>query len=151
MPGNSDLIIGIPKVLVTLSPILKSVASDLRILLVENHPDVARLFTLILRTLGHDVVTVATIKAAQQAVADGPFDLLMCDYYVSDGNAIALIESIRSVGSKLKCVCVSGAGAEIQQQCMDAGFDVYLRKPVTFEVVESTIASLWPAFPVETT
>jgi two-component system, sensor histidine kinase RpfC len=120
-----------------------------KILLVENHPDVVRLFTMILEALEHHVTAVGSIKEARLALAVGEFDLLLCDYHVNDGNAIELMIGLKASGSKLKSICVSGVGGEIQEKCRQAGFDAFSRKPVSFDEIESAIASLWPGEAVE--
>ncbi len=121
--------------------------SGLHILLAENHRDVVRLFTMILEELGHEVTAVGSIKQARQALEIKRFDLLMCDYHLDDGTALELMVGIKAGGREMKSICISGVGLELEEGCVEAGFDVFLRKPVTFDVVESTLASLWPGAP----
>ncbi len=118
------------------------VPGSLRILLVDDHPDAARAFTMMLDRRGYAVTAVASVEGAKAALGSADFDLLLCDYSLDDGTAIDLITWLEKSGSRLRSICVTGHGAEIAKQCRLAGFEAVLTKPVKPEVLEAAIASL---------
>jgi DNA-binding response OmpR family regulator len=78
----------------------------MKILYVENHvvfaANVTRQFLS-----QHAVTIVPDIAAAQQARADGAFDVILVDYDLDDGKGDALIREVRAVGDRIPIVGVS--------------------------------------------
>lgn len=70
-----------------------------RILIVEDHPDVAMSLAEVLRCADRagrlEVATVATVAAARSALARGPWDLILSDLGLPDGEGIEVLEEAR--------------------------------------------------------
>ncbi len=106
--------------------------SSLHILLVEDNEDTLRYLATVLRRRGHDVVTADTIAAARQAVsrAGRPFELLLSDIELPDGNGLELMRDLRGRG-EIPGIAMSGFGAEEDIQLSHAaGFFDHLIKPI---------------------
>jgi PAS domain S-box-containing protein len=106
--------------------------SSLHMLLVEDNADTLRYLATVLRRRGHDVVTADTIAAARQALAraDRPFDLLLSDIELPDGNGLELMRDLRD-RSEIPGIAMSGFGAEEDLQLSRAaGFLDHLIKPI---------------------
>lgn len=104
----------------------------LNVLLVEDNQDTLRYLASVLRRRGHDVVTADTIAGARAAVdrADWPFDLLISDIELPDGNGLELMRWLRDQ-SPLRAIAMSGFGAEEDLQLSrSAGFLEHLIKPI---------------------
>src|SRR5690606_10974124 len=71
-----------------------SSARRLRLLLVEDHADTARVLARLLERIGHTVRTAGTIAAAREAVKSEPFDVVLCDLGLPDGSGLDLIGEV---------------------------------------------------------
>jgi len=114
-----------------------------RLLVIENHPDVARVFSFMLQDRGYGVALAASIGEAKAAVEKETFHLILCDYHVDDGTAIDFIEWLKRRDRQHPPIfCVSGFGEEAAEKCMRAGFDGFIRKPVNLDDLEARLASM---------
>ncbi|MBA0363883.1 hybrid sensor histidine kinase/response regulator [Stenotrophomonas maltophilia] len=117
------------------------VLPPLRILLVEDDATVAEVIAGLLRSRGHDVVHVLHGLGALSEIATDGFDvgLLDLDLPALDGTAIA--RQLRALGYELPLVAVTArSDAYAESQVLAAGFDGFLRKPVTGDMLVAAIA-----------
>jgi two-component system, chemotaxis family, CheB/CheR fusion protein len=118
-------------------------ASPLRILLVEDHGDTARVMKRLLTAEGHQVQTAGDVATAIQLIGSQPFDLLVSDLGLPDGSGVELMRSLRSRGQTLLGIAVSGYGQEQDiQRSKEAGFSVHLTKPTSLERLAEAIAAV---------
>ena len=116
--------------------------AGINILLVEDHPDSARALTQLLSKQGYVVQTAGTVASALKAVAERPFDVLICDIGLPDGTGFQLMETVRKK-STTPAIALSGFGMEEDvAQSESSGFDVHLTKPVNFHNLEAAIRKL---------
>jgi PAS domain S-box-containing protein len=123
------------------SPKVSTRRSDLRILLVEDNADTLRYLASILRQRGHDVVTADRVATARAAFDEAkvPFDLLLSDIELPDGDGFYLMRELGARGQMLG-ISVSGFGAEEdRRQSREAGFIEHLTKPVDLNRLEAAI------------
>jgi len=123
------------------SPLAALCRSDLRILLVEDNKDTLRFLATVLRQRGHDVVTADGVAAARAAVdqAKVPFDLLVSDIELPDGDGLYLMREL-SAGGDMLGIALSGFGAEEDLRLSrEAGFSDHLTKPVDLNRLEAAI------------
>ncbi|KOQ70642.1 hybrid sensor histidine kinase/response regulator [Stenotrophomonas maltophilia] len=116
------------------------VLPPLRILLVEDDATVAEVIAGLLRSRGHDVVHVLHGLGALSEIATDGFDvgLLDLDLPALDGTAIA--RQLRALGYELPLVAVTArSDAYAESQVLAAGFDGFLRKPVTGDMLVAAI------------
>jgi CheY-like chemotaxis protein len=106
-----------------------------RVLIAEDNPVNQKLLHRILAKRGLEVVTVADGKAATEAVAQEPFDLILMDIQmpVMDGiQATRLIrERERETGSRrIPVIAVTANGMfQCREECAAVGMDGYVVKP----------------------
>lgn len=113
----------------------------LRILLVEDDATVAEVIAGLLRARGHEVLHVLHGLGALSEIATKGFDvgLLDLDLPALDGTAIA--RQLRGLGYELPLVAVTArSDAYAETQVLAAGFDGFLRKPVTGDLLVAAIA-----------
>lgn len=104
----------------------------LRILLVEDDPTVARVIAGLLESRGHEVVHALHGLAALSDVAIGVFDIALLDLDLPALDGIALARQLRSMGHAFPLVAVTArSDAYAEAEVLAAGFDGFLRKPVT--------------------
>ncbi|MCU1500458.1 MAG: domain S-box, partial [Acidimicrobiales bacterium] len=122
------------------APSASAPAGGLRILLVEDNPDILRHAALALRLRGHEVTPAASLAAAREA---GPlFDLLICDMELPDGRGTELMWDLRG---RIPGIAVSGYSSEEDVQAsLAAGFDDHLAKPVDIGRLEIAIRRAVP-------
>lgn len=107
-----------------------------RILVVDDTPANQRLLSAILEPRGHDVVAVGDGYAALEAVADGSFDLVLCDVSMPDMNGYEVCRRIREDPrlALLPVVMITAADEEEKVRALEAGADDFIRRP--FELAE---------------
>ena len=117
-------------------------ARALRILLVEDHGDTARIMRRLLMCDGHEVQTAADVATALRISSEGGFDLLLSDLGLPDGSGLELMRTLRQQGLTLPGIAVSGYGQEQDvAQSRAAGFAAHLTKPVDLVQLEDAIAA----------
>jgi DNA-binding response OmpR family regulator len=102
----------------------------MRILVVEDEPDMARLIAARLAAAGMLCDTVGSCAEAEAAVAVAPFALALVDRRLPDGDGADLVRRLRRVRPGLPVILVTALDAVAHRvQGLDAGADDYLTKP----------------------
>jgi two-component system CheB/CheR fusion protein len=124
------------------------VRPSLRILLVEDHTDTARILSRLLKFAGHTVTIASDIAAALAEGEQREFDLLISDLGLPDGSGIDLLRELQARGRTIPAVAMTGYGQEEDlRQTRAAGFSAHLTKPVELEQLEAAMAVAFGAEP----
>jgi CheY-like chemotaxis protein len=111
----------------------------LRLLVVEDHADTARMLGRLLRSSGYEVETAGSVADALQLVASRPFDLIVSDIGLPDATGHDLMRQIRQRHG-LKGIAMTGYGMdEDVRKSLDAGFTDHIIKPVDVAQLEAVI------------
>lgn len=111
----------------------------LRILLVEDHPDSARIMSQLLRRGGHDVTIAHSVGEAMAKGGEGSFDLLVSDLGLPDGSGHDLMRHVHA-NWKLRGIALSGYGMEDDiRRSREAGFSAHLTKPVSIDRLRQVV------------
>jgi signal transduction histidine kinase/CheY-like chemotaxis protein len=111
----------------------------LRILLVEDHEDTARIMSKLLRSFEHRVTWASTFANALEAVEADNFDLLISDLGLPDGNGRELMRQAQKKHS-IRGIALSGYGMESDVKAsLEAGFAEHLTKPVNIVQLQESI------------
>jgi len=114
----------------------------LRILLVEDHADTARLLARLLRRLGHTVHVADTVAGALAMFEREPIDLILSDLGLPDGTGLDLIRRVNH-RNPVTAIALSGYGMEDDvKKSLAAGFRKHLTKPVNFNHLQEAIESV---------
>jgi DNA-binding response OmpR family regulator len=108
----------------------------MRVLLVEDEPEMASALAAAL--IRHDVVVdhVATAAAAARALDAGVHDAVLLDRQLPDGDGVALIPKLRAQGVDLPVIVLTARGELADRVAgLDTGADDYLAKPFAVEEV----------------
>ena len=125
----------------------------LRILLVEDHADTAEVFARLLELRGFRVTLTGTAASALDQARHLPFDVLLCDIQLPDGDGCQLLLKLRGeLGmDALVAIAFSGYDGKAIERAKAAGFDAYMVKPVEskqlFSVLEQVCRSDDPPAP----
>ncbi len=119
----------------------------IRVLLVEDHADTARVMTKLLQGCDYDVSWAASVAEALTVAAAARFDVLVSDIGLPDGTGHDLVRELRSRHPILG-IALSGFGMEHDiQRSKDAGFEEHLTKPLNFQALIDTIERLTAGVP----
>lgn len=112
---------------------------SLRILLVEDHADTARVLQRLLKHYGHVPTTVSTVAQALAVLRAGEkFDLMVSDIGLPDGSGYDLMR--QSTGLHPPAIALSGFGMDDDiQRSREVGFVEHLTKPVDAAYLEQVI------------
>ncbi|WDS37650.1 two-component regulator propeller domain-containing protein [Pseudoxanthomonas sp.] len=112
----------------------------LSVLLVEDDATIAEVITGLLRARGHRVQAVGHGLAALTEVAVGGFDIALLDLDLPGMDGLSLARQLRAQGFQAALLAVTArADGEAEAQTRAAGFDGFLRKPVTGEMLVEAI------------
>ena len=103
----------------------------LRILLVEDSADDAVLLVQTLRRAGYEVThrRVDTPEEMRAALEQGPWDIVLADYFMPRFSGLAALEILREKGLDLPFIIVSGRlGEDAAVEAMKAGAHDYVMK-----------------------
>ena len=105
----------------------------LRVLVVDDHEDGAEMLAVALRLDGHDVAVAHDGPTALERCHDCPPELVLLDLHLGGGlDGCEVARRLRHRGLAAAClVAVTGLGtAEHRRRAAEAGFDMFLLKPV---------------------
>jgi CheY-like chemotaxis protein len=111
---------------------------NLRILLVEDHPDTCRVMSKLLRSFGYSVDCADSVKSALELGDSKTFDLLISDIGLPDGSGLEIMQLFKN--KSIKGIALSGFGLdEDLHRSQEAGFAEHLIKPVNFHKLDAVI------------
>lgn len=108
----------------------------LRILLVEDHPEVAAAQTLLLRALGYQVQTAPDGQTAIDMAKSLLPDIAVVDIGLPGIDGYQVAESLRGdpATSAIRLIALTAYGsAEDRQRSMRSGFEAHLVKPASID------------------
>jgi CheY-like chemotaxis protein len=114
-------------------------------LVVDDNVDAAVLFGMLLKEEGHDVELAHDGLTALETAARFLPEVVLLDLGMPhmDGEEVARRLRQQPARQNTLLVAMSGYSCEDKQrQCLEAGFDAYLVKPVTLEMLYDVLARL---------
>jgi signal transduction histidine kinase/CheY-like chemotaxis protein/sugar lactone lactonase YvrE len=118
----------------------------LQVLLVEDDATIAQVISGLLAVNGHHVVHVPHGLAALSEVSNRQFDVALLDLDLPGIDGLALARQLRTLGYEMPLVAVTArSDAEAEPQARAVGFDGFLRKPVTAQLLLAKIAQVLEA------
>jgi len=114
-----------------------------RILLVEDHERFAGLICKGLIAHGIAVDVVGRIDAAWSALSQIPYEALVLDRGLPDGDGLALLKRMRHAGLGIPCLVLTARDAlHDRVEGLDAGADDYLPKPFAMDEMVARVKAL---------
>lgn len=104
----------------------------MNVLIVEDDPNLRILWEDVFATSGHETTSVESASSARAAIQTSPYDLIVLDYYLGDGDAG---DVAKAVDGKTPILIVTGAAANRNGELFAVSEAVagVLRKPVDIE------------------
>ncbi|OQS34190.1 sigma-54-dependent transcriptional regulator [Chromobacterium haemolyticum] len=117
--------------------------SSLRVLVIDDEPDIRELLELTLIKMGLDVATAASVGAAKLSLNSQPFDLALTDMRLPDGEGIEVVRHIAEQGLDVPIAVITAYGnTDNAVLAMKAGAFDYLQKPVSLAQLRSLVKSV---------
>lgn len=114
-----------------------------QILHVDDDPDLRLLISASLQDFGYVVATGGTVAEGLELANEFKFDLCILDVRLPDGTGIELCQEINRIQPGVPIIYYSAyASDEEQEAALSVAGDAYLKKPVSAELLEQTIAGL---------
>ncbi|MDY0885274.1 response regulator transcription factor [Dongia soli] len=118
-------------------------SQQLRILLVEDDPDIAQGIRDHLRSLGYDVALATDGEAGLASIRSGAADLVIADRMLPQLDGLAMIETVRRDGVLIPILILSALGAvDDRVRGLRAGGDDYLAKPFAMDELAARVEAL---------
>lgn len=119
--------------------------TGLRVLMAEDDALSAAMLRGILEQLGHKVVHAQNGKRALELTRLVDFDAIMLDGRMPEMDGPEVARAIRALNGQARAtgiVAMIGGDADEARECLDAGADTVMRKPVTVSSVARALAEI---------
>ncbi len=116
----------------------QSDAGPLRIVVIDDNPDIRDLVADLLASHGHDVSQAATGKAALELIQQLEPDAALVDLGLPDVDGWAIAKSVRQNAKthSIRLVAMSGYGSDADRaRAFEAGFDAHIVKPAHIDEI----------------
>lgn len=121
----------------------------MRILVLEDHDDVAELVTRSLEKDGHAVMLAQTLAEADARLLGGGIDLIVLDLGLPDGSGLTWCAAVRSRGYALPILLLTAqTTVATRVSGLDAGADDYLAKPFAVAELRARVRALGRRAPI---
>ena len=114
----------------------------LRLLVVDDEPDLRTLYELALLREGYDVDSADSLAQARERLAAQQYSVVITDMRLPDGQGLELLRQLEAEGRPEKTLVITAYGsAENAVEALKAGAFDYLTKPVDLRLFRSAVAS----------
>ena len=115
----------------------------LRVLIVDDYPDTTETLARLLTAWDYLPVTASTgLEALERARSFDP-DVIIADVAMTGLSGLQLARKIRNMPESRDTVLIAITGVQgIEQECKEAGFDHYFRKPSDLVELQTLLEGL---------
>jgi two-component system OmpR family response regulator len=116
---------------------------QIRILAVEDDPDIARLLSLELGRLGYSLRVVGTAAQAMHEIRASVPSLMLLDLGLPDRDGSDLLRELRASGQTLPVICLTARDKPVERVGgLRAGADDYIVKPFDISELDARIRAV---------
>ena len=120
-----------------------------RVLLVDEDPDVRPAIAAMLTAAGYDVVDLGSGVAALSLFATAHFDVVIADMLMSDVDGVEIVQAVRKASPRCRIIAISGGSARMPaavglRRAEAFGADVVLYKPFARAELLAAVGGLAP-------
>jgi two-component system, OmpR family, response regulator QseB len=114
-----------------------------RILVIEDDAGIRAMLERGLRVGGHEATMAQDVSSGRRAWSSDPFDLVLLDVMLPDGDGIDLLAERRAAGDGTPTVLLTAREeAELKERASLAGASAYLPKPFAYAELLACIRRL---------
>ncbi len=110
-----------------------------RVLVVDDDPDILRVFKSILEKEGYEVETAETGSAALEKIKNEKFSVCLIDVRLPDMDGTELLLKMTNDFETFKIIVTGFSSNEVGKKAADYGADDFLVKPVKAEELIATV------------
>ena len=115
---------------------------DIRILLVEDDRALSRGVTLALAETGRTIAAVETLAEGWEALKRGPWDLVILDVNLPDGNGLDFLTHLRRESAVPVLILTANDLESDQVAGLELGADDYVTKPFSLAILRARVQTL---------
>jgi DNA-binding NtrC family response regulator len=113
----------------------------MRILLVDDHADSAKVMSKLLTRAGHVVKIASALTEAEHFCKPGRLDILICNTSLPDGAGWGMATLAKECGAKAIALIAEGSLDDIRR-AVHHGFAAYMVKPVAIDALSQSLVGL---------
>lgn len=124
---------------------MTEMSSSLRVLLVDDHPDMLTMLDMMMQKRGHAVKTALSGVEALEIAGEFAPHVVVSDIGMPGMDGYEMMKSLRGVASQapFKSIALTGYDPQTEsQRAREAGFDAQLCKPIEFDQLFAMIERL---------
>ncbi|MFD1881938.1 response regulator transcription factor [Paracoccus pacificus] len=115
----------------------------MRLLVVEDEPDLAEAVSAYLGSAGHAVDLAPSLDDAGAAAAATDYDLILLDLQLPDGDGLSLLRELRAQGHRTPVLIITARDRITERIAgLEAGADDYLVKPYDLDEMQARIMAI---------
>ena len=116
--------------------------SNVKILVVDDEPDILKLLEMTLNKMGLTVYTAPTLGAAKSVLEKNTFHFCLTDMKLPDGNGIELVEHVHKNFPKTPIAVITAYGTihHAVEALKKGAFD-FISKPISLQVLRNLVAN----------
>jgi two-component system OmpR family response regulator len=111
----------------------------MQILILDDDRDLAVSLAALVEKIGHSATVAHDCVTARALAYSQPFDFILADVELPDGDGRIACEGLRSEGASQDAYMVAMTGRVDLEANDFAVFDGYIHKPITFEALERVL------------
>ncbi len=117
-------------------------ARSVRVLVVDDEPDLRTLYELTLLREGYDIETAGTVQDALGLLHEGRFGVVITDMRLPDGTGLEILRWLEDQGRRDRAIVITAYGSSDNAvQALKAGAYDYLTKPVDLKQFRTVVAN----------
>ncbi|MBE9249597.1 response regulator, partial [Dolichospermum sp. LEGE 00240] len=123
--------------------------AGVRVLIVDDEPDIRQLFRIVLEECGAEVTDTESVRETLSIFTNNPggYDVLVSDIGLPEEDGYMLIRQIRELspeaGGQIPAVALTAYTGEAEEAAaLAAGFQIHIGKPIEPDQLVSVVASL---------
>ncbi len=110
-----------------------------KLVIVDDDRTMVSLLTTLLEMEGHLVVRASGTQDLQSILNSDRPDLIIMDVFLTDGDGVEFLNSLRASESHADIPVVMSSGMDLEERCTANGANGFLLKPYTPEQLIETI------------
>lgn len=118
----------------------------IRVLVVDDNPDMRSFVKIVLERAGFEAQVAADGQRALELQREHPADVLITDIFMPERDGIELIQQFKSMFRQVKIIAMSGGGQVSRKDYLpvaaDLGAEAVLQKPFSAETLLKTLQDL---------
>ncbi len=112
----------------------------MRVLLIDDNPQIRTIIQRIVEALGHQIVLAEDGTSGLDAARSGPFDLMLIDLELPDMDGFAVSRQMAAMGMQGKRFALSAHPLDrVEEERALAGFAGSLTKPIDLAALSSLL------------